>query len=83
MMRGDFGGDRLAIRLGPADQLDAPGGADVLDVITAADRAIQQQIAGDHQLLGFGGCPGRPSAVETQTRAHGAAGEGRVPRNAA
>ena len=42
-------------RLSPADEFNAPCGADVLNVISTADGAVEKQIAGNHELLGLGG----------------------------
>ena len=78
MMRRDFGCHGMSIFFRPADKLDAPGGADVLHVIPAADRAIEQQIAGDHELLGLGGNRGQAERGGHQPRVHGAAGEARL-----
>ena len=51
----DLGRHGLPVLLRPADELHAPRRADVLHVVPAADRAIEQQIARDHQLLCFRG----------------------------
>ena len=52
VVRGDLGGDPPALRLGPADQLDAAGGGHVADVQPRADVLGQQHVPGDDRLLG-------------------------------
>ncbi len=77
-MRRNLGGDGLPVALGPADQFHAPGRADVLNVIAATDRSIQQQIAGDHELLGLGGNPGQAQLRRHDPRVHRPAGQSRL-----
>ena len=51
-MRGDLGGDRVALGLGPADQLHRAGRGDVADVQPGLGVRGQQDVAGDDRLLG-------------------------------
>ena len=77
MVRRDLGRHEAhAAALGLADQLDAPGRADVLHVVAAADRAVQHQVARDHQLFRFRGTPGHAEDGRDQASVHRAAGEG-------
>ncbi len=76
VVRGDFGGDGLAVAFGLADEFDGAGGGDVLDVIAGADALVEEEVAGDHEFFGDGGESGEAEFDGGGPGAHGAAGEG-------
>ena len=55
MVGGGLGRDRDTVRLADPDQVDGGGGADVGQMEPAAGRAGKRNVAGDGDLLGFGG----------------------------
>lgn len=79
VMRADLGGDAGAVALGPADQLDRAGGADVGDVVAAGGLARETDVALGHDFLGRGGDAGEAEAGGGDAGVHdAAAGEGLV-----
>ena len=59
-MGGGLGGDPHPAGLGRPDQLDRAAGGDVAQVQAAAGQLGQEQVAGDHHLLGGGRPAGQP-----------------------
>jgi hypothetical protein len=70
VVRGDLGRDVPALALGPADELDAAGGADVADVQPAADVRGEQAVAGDDRLLGDGRPAGHAEQAAVDALVH-------------
>ena len=64
---------RDAAALGPAHQLDAAGARDVHDVDAPARGFGQQDVAGDHDILGHGRHAGQAQQQRDQPFVHDAA----------